>query len=415
MFGIFYNLFLGIYFLISLPIYLLNFKKYRFTIMVRFFFNKKNINTYKGKDVIWIHAVSLGEIKVASILAKKIKDNNKNLVLIISSTTKTGYNQAKKSISFADCHLFLPLDFSWIMKKLMKIFSPKHVILVETDFWYNFLNQAKKNGATISLVNGKVSDRSYKRYKIFKWFTSKLLSLFDIITVQDEKYKSKFIDLKIPKQKIHVIKNLKLEIKPDVISVKELDIWKKAFKINNEDKVITIASTHHPEEKLFLNAIPEGYKYLLAPRHPERFKAVKAMLEKAEVDFGMYSQIEKLSGSEKVILIDVMGKLNLCYQLSDLAIVGGSFTSKIGGHNILEPIFVNTPVFFGKNMCSQLDLKKISLESICAKEATIATLQSDISSYFEKHIFTMKENCSKFNESSLGLIEDTYRILEKHL
>lgn len=414
MFGILYNFFLGAYFLFTLPRYLLNFKKYRSTLVERLFFVKKNISIPKEKKVIWIHAVSLGETKVASLLAKKIKDDNKDIYLIISSTTKTGFEEAQKNISFADHFLFLPLDFSWTMKRLMNFFNPSTLILTESDFWYNFLCQAKKKGAKTILVNGKISEKSFKRFKNFSFFSKKLFSLIDEFCLQSLEYKSKFLRLKIGENRIHVTGNLKLELKQKEVSKEEIEKWKKTFKISENQKVISIASTHDPEEEQLLRKLDYKYKYLLIPRHPERFQKVKEILRRNNISFGLYSQVSELTGSESVILIDTMGFLNICYSISDLAIVGGSFTPKIGGHNILESIFAKTFVLFGPFMYSQEEIKKIALNYNCAQEVSLENIKETISNFFKKDLSDFDQNCEKLKEVISGSVNQTYLVLKKY-
>ena len=414
MFGVLYNIFLGLYFCVTLPVYLFNLKKYRSTIMERLFFKTKGLYRPKGKKVVWIHAVSLGETKVASAIARKIKDENEDCFLIVSTTTKTGYKEGKKSIGFANAHFFLPLDFSWIMKKIMRFYKPENLILVETDFWYNFLTQAKKNGALISLINGKLSDTSFRRYKKFVFFTKRLFPLFDIFCVQDKSFMKKFSSLGVLKGKIHVTGNLKLGIKGKILPIDEIEKWKKVFKIDPSQKIVTVASTHKNEEERILKSLENSeYRIFLAPRHPERFNQVKNILINMKLPFGTYSHLDRINGKEKVILIDTMGFLNTCYQLSDLAIVGGSFIKKVGGHNILEPISVYVPVFFGPYMQEQKQLKDIAIKAECAKQVTIEDMRKEVSEYFEREMSSRKENCRKLTVSLSGHLEKTFQIINK--
>jgi 3-deoxy-D-manno-octulosonic-acid transferase len=413
MFNFFYNFFLGLYFIFLFPKVLSNLPKYRSTILDRFFFKAKRGVNPEGRKTIWIHAVSLGEMKVAALLANKIKEEEEKLFLVVSTSTKTGFAEAKKAISFADYHLFLPLDFSRTMNKLVSFFKPRALILVETDFWYNFMWQVKKWGGAVLLINGKLSSNSFKRHKFFPFFSRKIFSLIDLFCIQNEIYEERFIKLGVPKEKIHITGNLKLDLKNEILSQEEKEKWKKAFKLG-EKKVITIASTHDPEEFLILKKISPSYKYFLAPRHPERFLIVKEILKKLNIPFGLYSQKELLDGSERVILIDTMGLLNICYQLSSLAIIGGSFTKKVGGHNILEPIFVHTPVFFGPFMQTQQELKSLSLEAQCAKEVTLSALEEEISSFFATEFSIFQKNCQKLKRALSGYVEKTHLLLKNY-
>lgn len=413
MFDFFYDLLLGFYLILQLPVFLINFRKYRSTVVERFFFLKKKVLLPKERKIVWVHAVSLGETKVASLLIKKMKEENKDLFVVLSTVTKTGYEEGKKNTD-VDFHSYLPMDFSFIMKKLMAFFKPQLLILVETDFWYNFLKYAKKNGATTALVNGKISDTSFKRFKAFSFFSKKVFSLVDLFLVQDEKYLGKFSDLDISKEIIYVTGNLKFDLKSKMLNNAEKESWMDTFKLRQDDKVITIASTHANEEELLLEKLDYRFKYFLVPRHPERFSAVKDILKKSKIPFGLYSQKDTLDGLEKIILIDAMGLLNVCYQLSSLAIVCGSFVKHIGGHNILEPVFAQTPVFFGPYMHSQEEMKAIVLKSRCGQETSLENLQNHISECFSNEIGIFKDNCKALKESLSGNVDRTTAILKKY-
>lgn len=412
MFDFFYDVFLAFYLIVKIPVVLLNFKKYRSTIVERFFHFSKNKILPKDRKIVWVHAVSLGETKAASLLTKKMKSEKEDLFIVLSTLTKTGFAEGKKNLE-VDYHLYLPLDFSFVMKKLMAFFKPHLLILVETDFWYNLLKYAKKNGAAVALVNGKLSDRSFKRFKAFSFFSKKVFSLIDQFLIQDETYLERFSKLGIPFNKMQVTGNLKLDLKNKVLSQSEKEDWINAFKLNSNEKVITIASTHANEEELLLKNLPDGFKYFLVPRHPERFSTVKDILKRSNIPFGVYSQKDTLSGTEKIILIDAMGILNICYQLSSLAIVCGSFVKNIGGHNILEPVFVGTPVFFGPYMHSQEEMKKIVLQSKCGKEISLENIKNQIEDFFSKE-GEHRENCRYLTLSLSGNADKANSILKKY-
>lgn len=411
-FSFFYDLLLFFSLLIYLPKVLFSFKKYRKSLFQRLFFNKKVIKkTIHDKKVIWIHAVSLGETKAIISLLKKIKDTDPNIYLIISSVTQTGHDEAKRSLSFVDEHIFLPLDFSFNMRRIFKFYHPNTLILVESDFWYNLLRYAKKNNTYTILVNGKISDRSFKRFKFFSFFSRKVFEKIDLFCVQNESYRTKFINLGVGPKKIHITGNLKLSNKPKILSEEELVNWKQNLKIGSQ-KVITIASTHPNEERSILEIIDKSYKILLAPRHPERFKEVSNFLKENKFSFGLLS--DNVKETDQIILINRIGFLNVCYQLSDLSIIGGSF-EKIGGHNILESIFVNTPVFFGPHMFAQQDIKEIALSFNCAKEVQLVDLQDHINDYFKYKQISMKEGCTKLTASFTQQMQQTFEEIKNIL
>lgn len=335
--------------------------KYRNSLFGRMGKGFEQVKTGERK-LIWIHAPSLGETKAIALLSKKIKEQAPDSYLLITSTTETGHEEAKKSISFADKHLFLPFDFSWIVRPIIRKLQPSLVILCESDFWYNFLDECKTIGAQICLVNGKLSLKSLKRHLQFPFFPKQLFSKIDLFCVQSQRYLERFVLLGVPKDKILVTGNIKFDNASSSLSETDVRSWKEKLKINHSDLVIVAGSTHNPEEIILLEALESIWKLLpntklvLVPRHPERFQEVANLLKQKQVTFNKFSEIEQSSGKEKVTLIDAVGILKTCYQVCDIAFVGGSFTEKVGGHNILEPCCYAKPVVYGQHMHSQLDL-----------------------------------------------------------
>jgi 3-deoxy-D-manno-octulosonic-acid transferase len=416
-----YNIVLFLYFLIISPKIIYEYvfkKKYRKSIKKRLGFIelKSNLVKNKSKNVIWVHAVSVGETRSVKSLIKDIKSSDANAYVIVSSTTQTGHFFAKKEIPFADEHVFFPIDFSWIVKRIIKQVNPALVIFVETDFWYNFCKIAKKNGAKIALVSGKISNRSYNRFLKIKGFSKKLFSMFDFIGVQNKNYKKCFDAFLDDGKKAIVTGNLKLDERLMSLPEDELNLFRSKFFLKEDDFVITIASTHANEEKLILLSLKKmlhekkNIKIFLVPRHPDRFDAVKNLLNEMNVEFFSYSDLDKKTIKEKsLILIDTMGFLNVCFQLSGVAIVGGSFV-KVGGHNILEPIFLNVPAIFGKHMFSQKELTKLALDNNCAHQVDLHELEKVLQKYITDTSYQkqQKKNCESLEKNCLGAKERTF-------
>lgn len=314
------------------------------------------------RPVIWIHAVSVGEVKAADPLVNGLK----NYYLFITTTTATGQEEAKRSLPHADCYAYLPIDFTFVVKKFVKGLNPEHFILVETDFWPNLLKALKKNGTKISLVSGKMSERSLQRFQWVAPYSKRLFANFDHICVQNEEHFHNFSKFST---RVEITGNLKLDLKPQKVA-RFLDL---------KGPTITISCTHAPEEELILDALNGGpWTILLAPRHPERFDEVSKILLNRNIAFGRWSKNEL----GKCILVDAMGQLPICYAHSQLAILGGSFVNHIGGHNVLEPILYNTPVFFGPYMQKQLEFAKRVIDANAGKQLSIENLRNAVEQFF---------------------------------
>lgn len=358
-----YEISLWILALLSIPGFLYQMAvkgKYRDSFLKRFGAQFPKI-VKDGRPIVWIHAGSVGETKAVIALAKLIKAEL-NAQLIISSVTETGHAEAKRSLPFADAHVYLPFDFACLVKKIVKPIAPNLVILAESDFWFNFLRTCKESGAKIALVNGKVSERSTARFKKASFFTDKLLGTIDLFGIQSVTYQSRFLDMGVSPKKMVVTGNLKFDDVVIMQSDAEMASWKEQLGIGRSDPVLVVGSTHDPEEKIAISTLQEVWKSypqlkaLVVPRHPERFSEVANLFTKADIPFIRYSELHNKKGDERVILMDTMGILKKAYQLATVAIVGGSYTEKVGGHNILEPCGYGVPVLFGPYMHSQPEL-----------------------------------------------------------
>lgn len=330
----------------------------------------------QNKPIVWIHSCSVGETKAASTLVQYLS----NYDLIISTTTETGLETAKKDIPSALHHITLPFDFRWALRRLFKQVQPKLLILVETDFWLNFILEAN---CPVALVSGVLSERSMKRYRHY-------ISFFDPINlfcVQNQAYQNRFLKLGISS---HITGNLKYDL--------------PCTQSTHEDFTLTIASTHTGEETFILDALePLTKKYpqltlFIVPRHPERFDQVRKCLE-----------------SRKATPVTQMGVLRTYYSKSSLAIVGGSFLGNIGGHNILEPVQHGVPVLFGPQMHKQSDM----VELVTKAGAGHQVEGHELASIVEKHLsdsayHTKKLEAAKALSASLrGVSKKTFDVLQK--
>jgi 3-deoxy-D-manno-octulosonic-acid transferase len=416
---IIYNFLLFLYLIFLLP---------RLIIDYLFFYKKKGNLLYRigikkyqfdinNKDVIWIHCVSVGESIACKNFLKLVKEKYPNSYVIISNTTTTGHIEAKKSLSLAEKHIYMPFDFSFIQKYYLKKLKPKIVIFVETDFWYNFLKYAKKYNSKIYLISAKMSKKSAKRYAKLSFFSKRLFSYFDLILCQNKTYFNRFLFAKASINKLKITGNIKFDNFKKLLNSDEKLALIDDLKLQNK-KVLTIASTHTTEEEMILDEIKdiffkiENLKIILAPRHINRIKEIENLLNQKKISFIKLSEIQNQK-DEKIILVDYIGKLINLYQVSDLAIVAGSFIKRVGGHNILEPIFLNTFTFFGPFMHSQEDLRKIALKYNLASQVKIENLSENILRFFndfsydkkfEDNLNNLKNMLSKDSVNTLSYI-----------
>lgn len=396
---IFYTLAIHLFALISLPKVLLNRSKYKGTLLPRLGIGFPKIE--KGEhELIWFHAVSLGETKAILPLIAKFKAQSVPPLILLTTTTKTGQAEAQKS--GADYTSYLPLDLPYIIKPLVKRLDPDLVILSETDFWAHFQNAAKK----VVLVNGKLSTRSASGLKRLPM----LLSGIDHFCVQSATHKKRFEPLTT--KPLTITGNLKLDSRPPAPT-----LTRSTLGLTAQDFVITLGSTHNPEEKIWLKALTQLWKkhshikVLLAPRHPERFNEVAGFHP-----CNRWSTNRNFD-STNLLLVDTMGELLNCYAISDLAFVGGSFTPAVGGHNILEPAYTGTPTLFGPHMHSQPDLLALTKSYNSALQITPQQIVSTVERFIKSPAERMElaVNGKKLLEDSRGAVDKTFSVLQEML
>ena len=404
MFYLIYNFilhFLGVLFLPKFLFCLLFRGKYRSSFGSRLGFDFPVI---EGDFVIWVHAVSVGEVRAVSGLIKKLCLEHPDAVIILSCITETGYAEGLRSVSGVDHHVYLPLDLSYIVRPIVRRVSPDIVVICETDFWWNFLSEARDVGAELILVNGKVSQRSLNRYCKLPIVANSFFSIFRYFCVQNSVYEERFKKVGVPKNKLFVTGNLKFDDEYVVLQDEELFRWRKDLGLSSDDKVVVIGSTHDPEEIQLLNIMKDVWtefpslRVLLLPRHPERFDYVRSIIK-----------------DDRVILIDKMGCLREVYQLADIAIVGGSFITTVGGHNILEPVKYNVPVLFGPYMYSQPGMEELVLEYGAGVKMELSRVGENVLNLLknEKLREAMGEAGKHLFEDVQGSVEKTFSIVEK--
>jgi 3-deoxy-D-manno-octulosonic-acid transferase len=290
--------------------------------------------------VIWIHAVSLGEVLAISGLVAEIRRAFPQHRVVISTTTDTGQDLARKRFG-EDNVFYFPLDFAWAIRPYLQLLRPELVVLAETEFWPNFLRLVHASGARIAVVNARISDRSWPRYQRFRWAMRKMLQQVDLFLAQTPQDSSRLQAIGADSGRVLVTGNLKFDASlptPPAI----LESLQRSLAAEDAGPVLVCGSTVEDEEALLLKAFENlrvGHSravMLLAPRHPERFNAVAALLSDMGIPYHRRSvwRGEPLSGG--VLLIDTIGELAALYALADVAFVGGSLVPR-GGHNIIEP------------------------------------------------------------------------------
>ena len=285
---------------------------------------------------VWLHAVSVGEVLAVSRLVEALRREWD--VVYISTTTLTGQKLARER--FGEKYVFyFPLDFAFAVKAYLRALKPQMVVLAETEFWPNFLRLAHRSGAKVAVVNARISDRSLPGYKRWGGLVRRVLENVDLFLAQTEEDAARLRQIGAPEGRVQVGGNLKYDVR--AAQAPGVEAIRRALGDTPREQVLVAGSSVEGEEELILEAFravrakhPKAV-LILAPRHPERFAAVTALLEKSGLPWVRRSDRPQ-SFASGVFLLDSIGELAAVYELGAIAFVGGSLVPR-GGHNILEP------------------------------------------------------------------------------
>lgn len=313
--------------------------------------------------VIWIHAVSVGEVLAVAGLAEELRRRLPHRIFI-STTTDTGQALARKKFGEENVFYF-PMDFGFAIGPYLRGLRPEAVVIAETEFWPNFLRLAKAGGARVAVVNARISDRSWPGYRRVRGVLSAVLNDVDLFVAQTADDGARLQDIGAAEARVRVRGNLKFDVPAPVASA-IVDRVRRSIAAEGAGPVLVCGSTLEGEETLLLKAFENvlvshpAAVMVLAPRHPERFGEVAGLLERMSIPFYRRSlwRGEVLSGS--VFLLDTIGELAAMYSLADLAFVGGSLVPR-GGHNMIEPAQYGVATIVGNHMDNFRDMVSLFL------------------------------------------------------
>ena len=307
--------------------------------------------SYEAHQTIWIHAVSVGEVLAVSRMVEELKGRLPGWRVVVSTTTDTGQALARQRFGESNVFYF-PLDLSWTVSAYLRSLRPRLLVLAESEFWPNLLHQAHGVGVPVAVVNARVSDRSFPRYLRFRGLLRRVMSNVDVFLAQSEEDAQRLVRIGAPSERVHAGGNLKFEVKPAADS-EFVDEFSAALDREEAGPVLIAGSTLEGEEAMLLPCFrqvraqfPQGIM-VVAPRHPERFATVEALLEASGLPWQRRSSWNGQTAiAGRVLLLDTIGELASLYEFSDVAFVGGSLVPK-GGHNVLEAAQSGSTILVG--------------------------------------------------------------------
>jgi len=375
-----YSALLALSLLLTLPYWLLQMMrhgKYRAGLKQRLGQVPPGLASGAGKPAIWVHAVSVGEVVASSGVIEQLQNKFASYRVVVSTTTDTGQKLAVRRFGQENVFYF-PLDFRFAIRPFLRALRPELVVIAETEFWPNFIRLAKLSGASIAVINGRISDGSLSGYKRLRFWLPRVLNNVDQFLAQSEGDRRRMIEIGATEAKVSVAGNLKFDVAPPpapaiVASLRE------SLSQSGALPVLVCGSTVEEEEgsllSAFRNILANHPKtvMILAPRHPERFEEVGALVE--TLGFRMLRRSlwsgESLAGS--VLLLDSIGELAALYSLATVAFVGGSLVPR-GGHNILEPALYGVPVVTGNHYENFRDIVNFFLSRDAVRVVGLAEL-----------------------------------------
>jgi 3-deoxy-D-manno-octulosonic-acid transferase len=410
-----YSFLLTVGFILMSPVFLLKKEKYAAGFWQKLGFLPDFVPD--ERRVVWLHCVSVGETNAARPLVEEIRQQFPAHRLIISTTTKTGQDLARSIFKDkAETVFYFPLDFKFSVRRALRTFKPDLILLVETEIWFNFLREAHKSGARAAIVNGRLSEKSFKNYSYIKNFIRRVLSFVDLALMQGNADAKRLMALGAHPGKVKVTGNIKFDQSFEASAL--TDVLRKRFAVSKDAPLIVAASTHAPEERWILEAFKLLWKnspgsslprLLLAPRHPERFAEVAAIIK--ETGFEWVRRSESASEKDKtaeIILLDSIGELRAAYPLAEIVFVGGSLIPH-GGQSILEPAAAAKAImtgFYTMNFTAAVKefLEKKALVQL--PETNEESIAEDLAKVFDELL--------KSSEKRAELSQNAFEVMQKN-
>lgn len=301
------------------------------------------LNT-NGRRVVWLHCVSVGEAQAAQSLVRQLKEALPNVSLVVSTTTVTGQRLARTIFrEQAAAVFYFPIDWAWTVRRVLRRLNPAAILIMETELWPNLFRIARKRNIPVAVLNGRISDKSFGRYKKVRSFIARVLNDLTVAAMQSDQDASRIRELGLNDDRVVVTGNVKFDNAESVADEKLTNTIRDRFAFGDGRPLLVAASTHDPEEGIVIEAfrkvraLHNQTRLLIAPRHPERFREVASLLANSEFSIALRSAAPNSNDAlADMVLLDSIGELGAVYRLADIAFVGGSIAEH-GGHNLIEP------------------------------------------------------------------------------
>lgn len=374
------------------------------------------------KPCIWLHAVSVGEVNLLATTLSELSSERPDCELVVSTTTKTGYDLARKKYSDEFLVFYCPLDFSWSVRRAMRRLKPELLVLAELELWPNLIAVAKDYNAKVAIINGRLSENSFRGYRRVRPLVRRVLQKVNLIAAQDEETATRFTDLGA--ENVIVTGSLKYDGAETDRENSRTRAMRHLSGFDGEEVVFLAGSTQAPEEaiciKLFNRLRDEfpNLRLILVPRHPERFDEVATLLENSGLQWCRRSELPSaFSLQPSAFLIDSVGELSAWWAAATIGFVGGSFGDR-GGQNMIEPAAYGVATCFGPNTRNFRDIVAALLTADGAEVvADEQALESFVRRCLEQPEYaeSLGKRGQQFVQSQLGATARTVDLLSELL
>ena len=370
------------------------------------------------QNVIWFHAVSLGEAEAVFPLVRQIQKQHQNVEILITTTTPTGSARVNAVMQETVTHVYLPYDIPDAINRFMRCFKPRLAVIMETEIWPNLFLACGKRRIPLYIINARLSEKSSLGFQKIPSLVRPTLAQVTLVATQTEDDATRFISIGADSSKVKTLGNIKFDIKVPQETIEQgiqlkIDLFGGRF-------VWLIASTHKDEESIFLDLYQEIKKKIpelllvIAPRHPERFSEVKKQCEQQQLAVVLRTSKENVRSDTDVYLADTLGELKMLYASADVAFVGGSMVPS-GGHNILEAVAVGVPVMFGPYMSNFKEIaRKVLVANAAIQCKDEAALILNLLILYEQPSYraTLAENAKAFMIQNQGATDKICKTLD---
>jgi len=427
-----YDILFGIALLLSSPFYFFKMSRrgnWQSGFRQRFgHYNNKVKQSVTNRHILWIHAVSVGEMNIAMQVIRALEPRLPNLKIMVSTTTTTGMGELQKRLEPHIGKIYYPIDRKKYVARAIGAIHPDAIVLVESEIWPNFIWRARAFGTPVFLINARLSDRSYPRYKKLGFFFRDIFASFAAVGAQNEADAAKLRELGCAPEAVHVVGNLKFDaLRPGGPNQLDVPALLAQLGVAADAPVLVAGSTHAGEEGILAEQFlrlrlrfPNLF-LILVPRHFERAREVGETLARQGVKFMYRGDIKPAThcapGSMQCLLVNTTGELRSFYEHATVVFVGKSLTAK-GGQNPIEPAALGKPVVFGPNMQNFADTTEIFLKRDAAIQvrnaADLEKTFADLLSNPERRD-QLGQNAKKTVEINRGAVDRTVNLIIEHL